>query len=347
MNNRNIYIAGMKFHKTASDGTFENEHYSIICYSMEEAISEILTSTRDELWYYTGFQESPAMKDMIREMNHGKCTCSFYIDEYSGNRKRFKSQMELYSAFEKIIEEGGMDLYEELLSIVDHQRYYLNSFCEVTRVETIPVKINGHVAGTGSFTREDCKNGYYGGTFRYLPGNEVDDHFKEYDGNIYQACCKVIRKKANTNDRTKWEPYFECFYSLKEAEDAATSHYYKVLAEYMPDVKCPSKELLLEKAKDNILGYEISVRVISNQKVQFASLKEFTAYYAKNVLNVKKEDMYKFLLSLVRYDERVYDHTGEYLRSKNHHQIMEDRSYYRLLPLFSMETAKDINFQVK
>ena len=43
----------------------------------------------------------------------------------------------------------------------------------------------------------------------------------------------------------------------------------------------------------------------------------------------------------------IYDEKGNYIRSENHHQFLEDEYHYLLLPQFSMETAKDICYQIE
>lgn len=343
--NSNIYIANLNFHKNSDDGTYLNENFCLICYSFEDAKHQIFKTIRDELWFYTGFQGTPAMKNMIQEMHRGKCSCKLSIDEYSANRKRFASQKEYCENYKQIVETGGESLYEDLLSIVDHQRYHLNSFCEVTRVETIPAIIDGTVIGIGNFTREECQGGHYGGDFKYLQGTACDENFRGSDGRLYQAYCSVI-KQRESEDKTIWDADFKCFYTLEEAEEAAVSSYYKYLEAYMPNGRYASRDLLLETVKDKVHRRCISVRIISNKRVECKTLKELKKAYTEGVLQTSKEEMYDFLLSLIRYDERIYNEKGNYLKSENHHQFLSDEYHYLLLPQFSMETAKGLCYQV-
>ena len=344
--NSNIYIANLQFHKNGDDGTYLNENFCLICYSFEDAKNQIFKAIRDELWFYTGFEGTPAMKNMIQEMHHGKCRCKLSIDEFSATRKRFATQNEYYDNYRRIIEDGGENLYEELLSIVDHQRYYLNSFCEITKIETYPATINGNAIGTGHFTKEDCRNETYGGEFEYLPGDKVDKDFKGCDGRLYQAYCSVI-KENEPKDKTIWDAEFNCFYTLEEAKEATLSSYYKYLTEYMPNIEKASRDLLLEVVGKKIHRHCTSVRIISNNRVECKTLKELKKAYNEGVLQTEREEMYDFLLSLIRFDERIYDEKGNYIRSENHHQFLEDEYHYLLLPQFSMETAKDICYQIE
>ena len=342
----NVYIANLQFHKNNDDGTYLNENFCLICYSFEDAREQVFKAIRDELWFYTGFQGTPAMKNMIQEMHHGKCSCKLSIDEYSSNRKRFATQKEYYDIYKRIIEDGGENLYEELLSIVDHQRYHLNSFCEVTRVETILATIAGNKIGTGHFTKEDCQNGVYCGDFEYLPGANMDNDFKGSDGKIYQAYCSVIREREEA-DKTIWDSDFSCFYTLEEAKEAALSSYYDYLCMYVPNLKYASRDLLFETTGSKIHRSCISVRVISNKRVECHTLKELKTAYTEGILKVNRDELYDFLLSLVRFDERIYDEKGNYLRSDNRHQFLEDRYSYSFLPQVSMETAEKLRLEVK
>ena len=129
-------------------------------------------------------RERACVKDLIYSMKSDKCSCQLFVNEYSCRRQRYFSQSELYQKFQEVITEPDENLYEDLLALVDHQRYYVSSFGEITRVVTVPQKIAGKTIGVGTFTRADCKNGFYGGDFKYLDGN-LKEEAKEYGGKLY------------------------------------------------------------------------------------------------------------------------------------------------------------------
>lgn len=138
----------------------------------------------------------------------------------------------------------------------------------------------------------------------------------------------------------------ECFRTLEEALEAGIKHYYAVLKEYIHNKGGGSRDLLDIVAKDKVWDSCIAVRIISNKRVQCHTLKELTKYYTDNIMDVKPEERYDFLLSLLQYYQRVYDSHGNYLRTENKHQYLEDKYEYSLLPLFSMENAKDLRYSV-
>ena len=343
---KNIYVLVMKFHIKKLDGKYENEEYHDIHYSLEDAQEKVFDYIRHELWYFTSQQESPAMRNLIEMMNHGECTYELYVDEYSGRREFFNSQEKLYLRYKEITEGKNENLYEDLLALVDYQRYYLNPIGEVTRVETFPQKINGMDVSTGDFKREDCANGFIGSKFQYLNGDAKTEISGDIDGKFYFTFVNLRREKIDKNDITNWEPYMECFRTLEEALEAGIEHYYAALKEYIPNKGNPSRDLLDVVAKDKVWDSRIAVRIISNERVQCHTLKELTKYYTGHILDVKPENRYDFLLSLLQYDQRVYDSHGNYLRTENKHQYLEDKYVYSLLPLFTMENAKDLKYSI-
>lgn len=336
----------MKFHIKKPDGKYENEKYHDIHYSLEDAQKKVFDYIRHELWYFTSLQESPAMKNMIEKMNQDECTYELYVDEYSGRREFFNSQEALYLRYKEVTENRNEDLYEDLLALVDHQRYYMNPIGEVTRVETFPQKINGMDISMGNFKREDCVNGSIGKKFQYLNGNAKEEIVQVVDGKLYFAFVNLRRERIDKNEIANWEPYMECFKTLEEALEAGIKHYYAVLKEYIHNKGGVSRDLLDIVAKDKVWDSCIAVRIISNKRVQCHTLKELTKYYTDNIMDVKPEERYDFLLSLLQYDQRVYDSHGNYLRTENKHQYLEDKYEYSLLPLFSMENAKDLRYSV-
>lgn len=95
--------------------------------------------------------------------------------------------------------------------------------------------------------------------------------------------------------------------------------------------------------ENNILDYEISGLVFHGNRIKFDNAEEMKEYYVNNIFNVEKKDIYDFLLSMIRYDERYYNIHGDFTTSRNKHQLLGDNSYgYIVLPLFSLETAEDL-----
>lgn len=344
-----VYMLVMRFQKNNADGSFEKENSGTICYSMEETLKQLYDYLERELWYFRKYDrkmDKASVKDLIYSMHTETCSCELFINEYSARREKIFSQKALHQRFKEVTANPSENLYEELLALVDHQRYYVNSFGEITRVITVPQKIAGQVVGVGTFTREDCKKEFYGGEFKYLDGTAMEEE-KTYDGNLYFGCVNILRQHMDEKNHTGWERYKECFYSEEEALQGALAFYENKMEEYVPDGNGNiTKELLKEIARKKVTRNFISVEVVSPKRKQFRVLKDMSKYYADHILSVKLEERYDFLLSLLRYDERFYNEDGEYLRTENKHQFMEDQYNYMLLPKFSRKNVKSLNYKV-
>lgn len=163
---------------------------------------------------------------------------------------------------------------------------------------------------------------------------------------MYFGSGNLLRNNLDEKDRIGWERYKECFYSEEEALEGALSFWKDKMTEYVRDgIGEVTHEYLMEIARRNVTHNMISVCVVSPERKKFSTLKEMRKYYTENILNVEPDKRYDFLLSLLQCDERFYDEDGNYLRSRNHHQILDEYTY-RLLPLFSRENAKDIKYGV-
>jgi hypothetical protein len=337
-----VYVAKVKLHQTLEDGKYKNEEYNLICYTLEDALRSIFNCIRGDLMYYQKITDSPTMKDMLLYMNKKTDKFMFCVEEYSTRRERYYSQEELVSRFQEIIADTRENLYDDVLALVDHNSLYYNSFCEQTKVSTIPQKVDGKAYAEGSFTEEDCAEGRYGGDFKYIPADACNENKNAYDGKLYFAFTNIVRKNIDPNDTTYWEPYMECFYSLDDAVKAGIAFYYSKAKEYVPEYKHPNKAFLDDIAKEKFREAYITVRIVSNERIRFESEEELMEYYTDHVLNAKPEEMYDFLLKFVDYDERFYDCNGEYLFSKS---CLQGEEYWvRKIPDFSMENAKDICF---
>lgn len=348
--NNKVYMLVMRFHKNYANGNYEKENSGVLYYSMEDALEALCNYMESELWYFKNedySMEKVGTKELLYEMHSGKCGCELFINEYSNRRERFFSQKALYERFQEVITTPDENLYDNLLALVDHQRYYLNSFGEITRVVTIPQKINGKVVGSGRFTREDCHSDCYGGDFKYWNGSASEEE-RPYDGKLYFASGNILRKNIDEKDKTGWERYKECFYSEEEALHGTLSFWENKMEEYVREgMGSASHDYLKEISRKYVMKNIISVCVVSPERKQLKTLKELKKYYSENMLKVKKENRYDFLLSLVRYDERYYDEDGNYLRSYNRHQFLEDEYTYQLLPLFSKECVDRLKYDVK
>ena len=100
------------------------------------------------------------------------------------------------------------------------------------------------------------------------------------------------------------------------------------------------EEMFINKVSD----YTLKVRVISNHPLVFESQRELAEYYAEAVSNgnLTQENIYDFLLSLVRYEERYYDRRGTFLYSRIVRQGLDGTTDYDIIPDFSMETACEV-----
>lgn len=122
----------------------------MIYYSMEEALEELNSYMESELWYFKNekyHSEIVGSKKLLYVMHSGTCSCELFINEYSCRRERYFSQNVLYKRFQDVISAPDENLYDNLLALVDHQRYYVNSFGEITRVVTVSQKIAGKTVG--------------------------------------------------------------------------------------------------------------------------------------------------------------------------------------------------------
>jgi len=140
-----------------------------------------------------------------------------------------------------------------------------------------------------------------------------------------------------SNGDIKSDTYIKPFYNLNDAINDSTKHFMSIVNLYNNNISDIDK--IIEKY---FCEYIISVFVISTSRIKFDSSIEMRKYYINNIFNISKEEMYDFLLKLIRYDERHYNYKGEYLTTRNHHQFIKNEYGYIELPLFSMETAENL-----
>lgn len=344
----NVYLLVIKFRKLCKDGKYEDETWTNLYYSMDECLNKVFDYLKEEYWYFTDTSVTTGVKNMIADMHTEQCSCELYINEYSCRRERYSAQKELFDRYQEIVAKGGEELYEDLLAIVDHQRYYLNTFGEITRIVTVPQKITGKEVSIGNFKREECRDGKYTGAFRYFEGTLIEKEQKGADGKLYFGHSIFWYESLDEKYKShRWDNYLECFYTEEEALQGALESYYKKAREYVTsDNSSASKDYLQEIAKDKIDKTFFSVWVVSNRRQKCHTLQDLRTAYTKYVGKMKPEARYDFLLSLLRYDERVYDLAGNYLRSNNKHQFLNDEYYYAFLPLFSRETADKLNYKI-
>ena len=66
------------------------------------------------------------------------------------------------------------------------------------------------------------------------------------------------------------------------------------------------------KIEKNIV-YTIFISVVSTDRKKFNTSKELMDYFNINIKNISNDNLYDFLLSLINYDEYIYDYNGNLL----------------------------------
>lgn len=358
-----VYVWTVEMKRRRTDGGYEQETFTHITYTKEEALAAMFDAVRVQMRYYGADHiTTPTRSDMLKYLVGSEDKNEYlnlYVDEYSVNRKQFVEPEGLLQEYQKVIARGDDQLYDELLALVSYNREYYNGFCEKTRTVTVPQKICG-IEAVGSLVESDCKDGKFLGTFVYrrdekkmmelakikeLFGKEVEvPALAEPMGKepkLYFGFSSILCADKDPNVRSSWKPKIESFYSLDEAVKGICERYYEIAKSFVDSDRNVSRDFLDMVAKEKFIRSILAVRVVSGNRIQFDTEKELRNYYVEHVIGVKAEDMYEFLLRFVEYDARYYDAHGEYLNSEASHQRC-CRDENRVIPEFSIETAEGI-----
>lgn len=162
------------------------------------------------------------------------------------------------------------------------------------------------------------------------------DELKGTDTKVYFSHVWIRAEKWEDNFR-----HVEYFTTMEEALADAINAFDSQLRKFSgrkEDLTDEEKQQIIE---EHFLDYKIAVEVVSKHRIRFDYAEEIRRYYVENVFDVPKGEMYDFLLTLINHDERNYDFRGEFLNSRDKHQLLGDTDYgYIELPLFSMENAE-------
>ena len=94
---------------------------------------------------------------------------------------------------------------------------------------------------------------------------------------------------------------------------------------------------------NDIMEHSIQVLIFHKHRIRFDTATEIREYYINNIFDISKNHMYDFLLSMIDHDERNYTYNGDFIASRNRHQLLGDNDFgYMELPLFNIENAESL-----
>lgn len=286
---------------------------------------------------------------LMQFMNDEEYQFKLCVSERSARKKIYEESDAYAEDFHKFIKEKSECLYDQLLTTVISNNflydYFGNEMCVYTDSESF-VEF-----WEGEFTEENCKDGIFRGNFQYYkPLKKVTNRAFTINERFYYMNSWAGKEQVKDIDGER-DTYIVYAGMEGVLEDAVTyacgnllgemGHYVESDDEYYPDL---SDEQEYEVFKEKVKDYSVKISVISSKHIQFESQKELAAYYAEQVAGdeLDEENIYDFLLSLVKCEERYYDIHGNYFRSRIVRQELDGTTEYDIVPDFSIETAKRV-----
>lgn len=320
---------------------FKCKEYLDYFYTKEEAVkfcTDIVKKRYCEIKDVEVVTNTGLLKFMT-DKEHEFCLC---VAEYSGDKREYEKHGGYAQAFHQLQKECGDDLYEKLLSTLGCRCEWYDYFGHLIQHRTNCEAFVGYTEGM--FSEELCTGGKYRGTF-YYHEEKGDFTYKVRDIHYYYF-TEVHREPTDDNGYDSNSGWFgdldECLESTQYSLYWEMSNYFPEDENgYAPDLtEEQDREVFAEKATD----YVIKVYAISGNRIRFDTVEELRTYYAEQMTNgnITKDNIYKFLLSLVQYEERTYDRGGHLLRSRIRLQPIAGNMDYDIIPRFSMETVESV-----
>lgn len=317
-------------------------------FSKEEAVKFCTDIVKERLKQIKGL-ELATPKSLLDFMSDEDTKFKLCVAERSTSKRNYEDSDGYQQAFHKFLKEGDKNLYDQLLSTVVCNIYFYDYFGNEMDVYTNPEAFVGYWEGT--FTEEDCKGGKYRGNFYY---HELYNKSKLLPFTIndrwYFSSAWANKEQVEDEDgeRETYATYSSMSNELNDAVNYACGELLGEMCKYFVDEKGfvadLTEEQELELFGEKVTDYSVKVSVISSNHIVFDSQQELAEYYAERVANdeLSEENIYDFLLSLVKCEERYYDIHGNLLRSRIIRQELDGTAEYDIIPDFSMETAKDV-----
>lgn len=313
-----------------------------IFYTNEDAVrfcTEYVKRRFQEIYH----RELVINSDLLGFMNDENYRFRLLVTERSGEKHVYESQNGYAKEFHKVLATPDENLYDRLLGTIFNQLYEYDYLGNRIRHFTNPESNTSFVEG--NFTEVDCRDGKYRGDFMYHASSQAEPYtIPKY---YYYACTEVIRDPIEGDNGYDSFDFFDN--DETEALQSAGYSLYREMDRYLGVDEEGYRYGLTDEQeqalfKEHAKSYTFRVLVIRGKRVKFDSVAELAVYYAEQleVCEPTKEALYDLLLSMVQYEERLYDKERNYLCSRIKRQEINGSTDYDVIPEFSKETIVEI-----